>query len=135
MYARFGPRAFYFITICVLMLALGAAVYAAQASADPATSTENAKYRSDRWHFSLAVPADMTFAEYEREGNGQTVQFMDLAHEYKFQVSAWPYSQLDVTLGNEGTPSTVSDQPDHLEIVDVVRDDMFTVLFQKNGVR
>lgn len=27
------------------------------------------------------------------------------------------------------------DQPDHLEIVDVVRDDTFTVLFQKNGVR
>lgn len=34
-----------------------------------------------------------------------------------------------------GTPSTNADQPDHLEIVDVVRDDMFTVLFQKRGVR
>ena len=32
-------------------------------------------------------------------------------------------------------PSGTSDQPDHLEIVDVIRDDMFTVLFQKNGVR
>jgi hypothetical protein len=25
-------------------------------------------------------------------------------------------------------------QPDHLEIVDVLRDDTFTVLFQKNGI-
>jgi hypothetical protein len=27
-----------------------------------------------------------------------------------------------------------ADQPDHFEIVDVLRDDTFTVLFQKNGI-
>lgn len=48
---------------------------------------------------------------------------------------AWTYSQLDLTLDRIGQPSGTSDQPDHLEIVDVVRDDLFTVLFQKNGIR
>ena len=36
-----------------------------------------AEYRNDRWHYSLAVPADMTVSEHEREGGGFTVQFMD----------------------------------------------------------
>ena len=48
-------------------------------------------------------------------------------------ISAWPYSQLDVTLGREGEPSNAADQPDHLEIVNVLRDDVFKVLFTKNG--
>ena len=48
-------------------------------------------------------------------------------------ISAWPYTQLDVTLAHEGAPSNAADQPDHLEIVDVLRDDLFKVLFTKNG--
>jgi hypothetical protein len=32
-------------------------------------------------------------------------------------------------------PGTTADQPNNLETVDIVRDDLFTVLFQKNGVR
>jgi hypothetical protein len=31
--------------------------------------------------------------------------------------------------------SATADQPEHLQIVDVVRDDLFTVLFQKKNVR
>jgi hypothetical protein len=46
-----------------------------------------------------------------------------------------PYSKLDVVLDRTGDPSNASDQPDHLEIVDVVRDDTFSVLFHKNGIR
>jgi predicted CoA-binding protein len=76
----------------------------------------------------------MIVTEHEREGGGQTVQFMDDAG-HELIISVWPYTQLDLTLGREGTPSTVADQPDHLEIVDVVRDDLFTVLFQRNGIR
>jgi hypothetical protein len=108
--------------------------YVARASAEPATSIEYAEYRNDHWHYSLAVPADMTFAEYDAEGGGQRVQFTDATADKLFTIAAWPYSQYDLTLSREATPSTNADQPDHLEIVDVVRNDVFTVLFQKNGV-
>jgi len=43
------------------------------------------------------------------------------------------YTQLDVTLGRLGEASGTSDQPDHLEIINVLRDDAFKVLFTKNG--
>ena len=123
------------VVVCVTTLALCLAAYAAQASAAPGAPLEYAEYHSDRWRFSLAVPDDMTIGVYNQAGDGQTMQFIDATGEYKFQISAWPYSQLDVTLGRIGEPSGTSDQPDHLEIVDIVCDDLFTVLFQKNGVR
>ena len=44
------------------------------------------------------------------------------------------YTQLDGTLGREAEPNGTSDQPDHLKIVEVLRDDTFTVLFQKNAI-
>lgn len=119
--------------VCIPALLL-AAVYTATASAAPGATTY-VEYRNDRWHFSLAVPATMMVSEHEREGGGQTAQFMDAAGDKELIISAWPYTQLDLTLGGEGTPSTTWDQPDHLEIVDVVHDDTFTVLFQKNGFR
>lgn len=77
----------------------------------------------------------MKVSEHEREGGGHTTQFMDAAGDKELIISAWPYAQLDLTLGQEGSPNSASDQSDHLEIVDVLRDDTFTVLFQKNGVR
>ena len=43
------------------------------------------------------------------------------------------YTQLDVTLGRLGEASGTSDQPDHLEIVNVLRDGVFKVVFTKNG--
>jgi hypothetical protein len=61
--------------------------------------------------------------------------FTDATSGDPFMISAWPYTQLDLTLGREGRPSATWDQPAHLEIVDVVRDDLFTVLFKKNGAR
>ena len=60
---------------------------------------------------------------------------MDPSGDHELIISAWPYTQLDLTLGEEGSPSSASDQSDHLEIVDVLRDDTFTVLFQKNGIQ
>jgi hypothetical protein len=110
-------------------------VYANRASAGPASPIEYAGYTNERWRYSLAVPPDMTISEHEREGGGHTVQFMDAAGDKELIISAWPYTQLDVTLGRLGEPSGASDQPDNLEIVDVMRDDLFTVLFQKNGIR
>ena len=117
--------------ISVLAVAAAVAAYATNVSAEPATSTEYAKYRNDLWHYSLAVPADMTVSEHEREGGGHTVQFMDATGDKELIVSSWPYTQLDVTLGRVGTASGTSDQPDHLEIVNVLRDGVFKVVFTK----
>lgn len=114
--------------ICVL----GAAAYAVQASAKPATSTEYAEYRNERWIFSLAVPADMKVSKHEREGGGHSVRFTGATGDKELIISAWPYTQLDLTLGREVAPSNTADQPDHIEIV-VLRDDLFKVLFTKNG--
>ena len=111
------------------------AAYATYASAEPSTATEYAAYDNDRWHFSLAVPAGTTVGVHDQAGGGQTIQFLDKVGTFEFQVSTLPYSQLDLTLNRTGAPSGTTDQPDHLEIVDVVRDDTFTVLFQKNGIR
>lgn len=114
--------------------AMTVTVYAVHVTATE-DATPYAEYRNDRWGFSLAVPADMTVGEYEREGNGQSIEFTDATSGRLFMISAWPYTQLDLTLGREGIPNSTSDQPDHLEIVDVARNDLFTVLFQKNGAR
>lgn len=114
----------------------GIIAYANRVSAEPATSAtsiEYAEYRNDRWHFSLAVPADMTVSEHEREGGGHSAQFTNATGDKELIVSAWPYTQLDVTLGRLGESSNTADQPDHLEIVNVLRDDLFKVVFTKNG--
>lgn len=115
-------------------MALGGAAYMAQAADEPDAATEYAKYENTRWHFSLAVPTDMTVSKFDREGGGQTVQFIDATGDKEFMISAWPYTELDVTLGSIAEPRGISDQPDHLEIVEVLRDDTFRVLFAKNGV-
>lgn len=59
--------------------------------------------------------------------------FLGPKGEYKFRISTWPYTQLDLTLGREATPSTNADQPDHLEIVDVVRDDILTICSRRTA--
>jgi hypothetical protein len=115
-------------------LAIGAVAFASQISAAPSGAVSHAEYQNDRWHFSLAVPSDMTVNAYDQAG-GQTMQFLDADGNFQFEITAWPYSQLDLTSGREGTPSETWDQPNHLEIVDVFRDDLFTVVFVKNGLR
>jgi hypothetical protein len=133
---RLGAPARLTAIAIVTAIAIGGLfAYTNRASAEPTTSIEYAEYTNDHWHYSLAVPAGMTVSKYEPEGGGQTVQFMDATGDKELIISAWPYTQLDLTLGREGAASANSDQPDHLEIVDVVRDDLFTVLFHKNGIR
>ena len=116
----------------LIIIAIGAAAYAAQASAEP-SSTEYAEYRNSQFKFSLLVPGDMHASESDADG-GQEIRFSDPSNNKEFIVTATPYSQLDVTLGREGDPSNISDQPDHLEIVNIRRDDLFRVWFTKNGV-
>src|SRR2546430_242876 len=63
------------IGMSVAVIAIGASVYASQIAAAPQEQQAYAKYHSDRWHFSLAVPADMTYAEYDNDGGQQEIQF------------------------------------------------------------
>jgi hypothetical protein len=132
MLARLKTLTLPFATLCVVALAITATAFASQSTAEPA---EYAEYQNERWHFSLAVPADITVDEYEQEFDGQSIQFIDDGTDDKFfTISVYPYTQLDLTLGREGIASDTSDQPDHLEIVDVFREDRFMVRFEKNGV-
>lgn len=119
--------------ICLLALA-APALHATQAVANSSTDSY-AEYRNQEWHFSLMVPDDMTAVVHDLAGGGQTVMFSDTSHKKELQITAWPYTQLDLTLNREGEASGTHGQPDHLEIVDVVRVDVFTVLFVRNGVR
>lgn len=121
------------LAVPLLPFAIVALGIAWTVSASAAAPEQYASYLNERWHYSLAVPTDMKVSEYEREGGGETVQFTDAAGNKELMISAWPYTQLDVTLGRLGEPSTMADQPDHLEIVNVLRDDVFKVLFTKNG--
>jgi hypothetical protein len=57
------------LVVSVTTLTIVAAAYATNVSAQLDTSIEYAEYRNDRWHYSLAVPADMKVSEHEREGS------------------------------------------------------------------
>ena len=105
---------------------------AIDAFASSAASEKYAIYENTRFGFSLLVPADMHASESDADG-GQEITFSDATTEKQFIVTATPYSQLDVTLGREGDASNISDQPDHLEIVNIRRDDVVRVWFTKNG--
>jgi hypothetical protein len=86
------------LSVCVLVSVIGS--YGARASDEPGASAQYAEYRNDQWHYSLAVPADMKVSEHQREGGGHSVQFIDATGcDKELMISAWPYSQLDVTLG------------------------------------
>ena len=106
---------------------------AIDAFASYAACEKYAIYENTRFGFSLLVPADMHAQESEADG-GQEILFSDPSNNKEFTVTATPYSQLDVTLGREGDPSGTADQPDHLEIVNIRRDDVVRVWFTKNGV-
>ena len=131
---RFRALPFLIVTLCLIAVAV-LAVHATQASAELGAGSGYAAYHNEQWHFSLVVPEGMVAAVYDHPGGEQTIQFLDADGEYQFQISALPYAQLDLTLDRVGAPSGASDQPDHLEIVDVMRDDVFTVYFTKNGVQ
>ena len=51
----------------LIMIAIGAAAYAAQASAEPG-ATEYAEYRNSQFGFSLLVPDDMHASEWTCPG-------------------------------------------------------------------
>ena len=135
MLLRFRALPSLIVSLCLIAVAV-LAVHTTQASAELGAGSGYAAYHNEQWHFSLAVPDGMVVATaYDQPGGGQTIQFLDAKGEYQFEISALPYAQLDLTLDRLGAPSGASDQSDHLEIVDVMRDDVFTVYFTKNGVQ
>ena len=103
-------------------------------SASSVPPQQYASYHNDRWHFSLAAPADVKVETFDYADGGQQFSFGNASGTELFTVTAVPYSQLDITLGREGEPSAASDQPDHLEIVNFTRTDLFKVWFNKGGV-
>jgi hypothetical protein len=123
--------------LAVLLLASSGVVavvasHAALAASQP--DSEYARYHSDRWHFTIAVPADMTFAEYDGPGDSQTIQFSDATAGKLFEISAEPYTEMDVALGEEAAPRTTSDQSTTLGVINVYRADTLAFAFHRNGI-
>ncbi len=106
----------------------------AASSAPAATPPQQyAEYRNDQWHFSIDVPSNLT-AVSTGDRTGATIQFTDPQGNEPFQITAVPYSDLDVALGEEAPAANAGDQPSTLNIVHVFHADLFEVTFQKNGV-
>jgi hypothetical protein len=132
--------AFLLPAACGAALAITLSVAAAEQPPAPALATPSAtsaqqysEYRNDQWHFSIAVPSNLTAQATDDQG-GVTIQFIDAQGNDQFQVSARPYQDLDVALGEEAPAGTASDQPDTLSIVHVFRNDLFEITFVKNGI-
>src|SRR5712691_6841784 len=91
----------------VAVVAIGVHAFA---SVTPTQALAN--YRNDQWHFSVNVPSNMTVDDIENVGTEeQIIQFSDATADHLFEISAAPYSQMDVALGEEGTPNNSDDQP------------------------
>jgi hypothetical protein len=119
------------VTAVGFTLAIGART--SQASAAPTAPPDYREYQNARWHFSIFIPDDVVANEYDQR-SGQTIQFAGPQGKNHFQVSAWPYQDLDVALGDEAAAGNSSDQPDTLAIVHVFHDDLFEITFVKNGI-
>jgi hypothetical protein len=81
----------------------------------------------------IFIPDEVVANEYDQR-SGQTIQFAGPRGNNQFQVSAWPYQDLDVALGDEAPAGKSFDQPDTLGVVRVFHDDMFEITFVKNGI-
>jgi hypothetical protein len=134
--------AFLLPAACGAALAITLSVAAAEQPPAPSRATSEtpatparqySEYRNDQWHFSIAVPSNLTAQSSENEG-GATIQFMDPRGDELFQVSAWPYQDLDIALGEEAPAGSAGDQSDSLAIVHVLHNDLLEIAFDKNGI-
>ena len=122
------------VALPLLLIAIIVLGIAWTVSANSTADEQYAKYQNDRWRFSLPVPADMSGLETDQLGGVQHISFTDPTNDKQFTITATPYSQYDLTLDQEGAPDGVTDQPSHLEIINVVREDVTRVWFTKDGV-
>ena len=67
----------------LIIIAIGAAAYAAQASAEP-SATEHAEYRNSQFGFSLSYPSDMTVTENNEAGGAQSITFASASTDSRF---------------------------------------------------
>jgi hypothetical protein len=104
-------------------------------SANTTKHEQYAHYTNTRWHFSIIGPADMKYAEYDGPGqDSQTIQFSDATADKIFEVTAEPYTQMDVALGEEGTPNPTSDQSTTLGVINVYHADTLAFSFHRKGI-
>src|SRR4051794_28206977 len=87
-------------TTCVAALAITLSVSAAEQPPEapatpPATSEQYSEYRNDQWDFAINVPRNIKVEKTDARG-GATIQFLAPAGDILFQVSAWPYQDLDI---------------------------------------
>jgi hypothetical protein len=113
------------------LVALLGIAWTASASGSP-TATR-AIYHNDHWHFAIAVPSDMKVDESEYRQAEQVIQFSD-DNGHWLNVVAAPYTQLDVAIGEEGAPNTNTDQSATLGVVNVYRDNVYSVSFHRNRI-
>jgi hypothetical protein len=64
----------------------------------------------------------------------QRIEFSDPTADRIFTVLASPYTELDVGTGQEGPPSTATDQSAQLGIVNVYHEDNVEVAFHRKGI-
>jgi hypothetical protein len=121
---------FFFVSFAIAPVV---ALHAVHAFAE-APATAYAKYHNDRWHFTIPVPADMKFDEHDGPGDGQTIQFSDASAHKIFEVTAEPYMQMDVALGEEGAPGASSDQSTTLGVINVYHADTLAYSFHRHGI-
>src|SRR5262245_50253429 len=107
------------LSLSAVIVALGIA-WTASAAGTPNQSL--AIYRSEQWHFAIAVPADMKVDTTEQRGVEQIIQFNDGEGRW-FNIVAAPYTQLDVAIGEEAAPNVDSDQSTSLGVVNVYRNE------------
>ena len=123
----------------LIMIAIGAAAYAAQASAEPlATSSEgSAEYRNEQFQFSLSYPTDMQVTATDEPGGAQTVSFMSKTTNKQFDILAIPYSQVDIAAGGYAPNNAYGTADQGLELRDVnvvTGGGVLQVWFVKTGV-
>jgi hypothetical protein len=123
-----------FFAVSLTTVAVIGTATASHASAQLAPEPQRTLYKNDEWHFEIAVPAEIKIANVQKTGEEEILQFSDSNADHVFQIEAAPYTQMDVALGEEGSPNGADDQSTQLGIVNVVRLDNFDVSFHHKGI-
>jgi hypothetical protein len=142
-HSRFAPLSLPIAAVSIIALAMATSAFA-QVSSTPRVSSGStlsasatpaqqlSTYTNEQLHFSLNVPADMTY-EVENRGYEQVIQFSNPDASRMFSVVAAPYTELDVGTGEEAPPGSATDQSTQLGIVTVFHEDDLSFAFHRNG--
>src|ERR1700681_122166 len=81
--------------LALIVLAVGIGAHISHAAMTVSAPQHYQEYRNDRWHFSVFIPDSWKVAAADVPG-GQTLTFLDPAGKDQFEISAWPYADLDI---------------------------------------